>query len=56
MMLGNGEAKKRRQLATRWRDLVTVVMDALLEDVKDQIRERLSWKVVTKSQQQYNGT
>lgn len=32
--------------SSKWIDLVTVVMGATLEDLKAQVRDRLSWRIL----------
>lgn len=45
LMLGTVEEKKRRGWpAGMWADSVAVMMSTSLEDLKDQVRDRLSWR------------
>lgn len=43
LMLGKMEKKEKRGSAS-WTDSVVAVINALLEDLKDQVRNRLQWK------------
>lgn len=55
-----GRKEKKRTASSKVDGLAAVVMGALLEDQKDQVRDRLSWRksinVVAKSQRQLDGT
>lgn len=35
-----GKSGRRKKMTSRWMDLVTVVMSASLEDLKDQIKDK----------------
>lgn len=43
------EVKQKRMTSTRWSNSVTVAMDALFEDLKDQVKDCLSQRKSARS-------